>query len=90
MSSSPCTDQNAMPTVPRFTPDTLAEARGLTRTATETVVASVLDVPVARLRTWRSQGIGPVFDTLVNGQIVYEKNAVLAFIHRNMNRKAAA
>lgn len=69
---------------PSFTRAQLDNARGLTKLAAESVVASALDLPVARLRAWREQGTGPAYETTVNGLTVYRKNAVLQFIHRHM------
>lgn len=69
-----------------FTREQLQQAQGLTRLASEHVVASALDIPVSRLRAWRAAGTGPAYRTSVNGQTLYERNAVLSFIHQNLNQ----
>lgn len=75
-----------MKSLPLFSSSQLEQAQGLSKTATETVVASVLDLPTSLLRQWRLEGTGPEYTTTVNGQAVYSRQAVLAFVHRHMRR----
>lgn len=52
--------------------------------ATESVVASVLDMPVAVLRELRRRNMGPEHDVAPDGQAIYTRAAVTAFIRARM------
>lgn len=75
-----------MASIPRFNRAQLDQARGLTRLAAESVVASALDLPVSQLRQWRMDGIGPDYHTTVNGQTIYRKTEIIMFIRSHLNR----
>ncbi|TPF79342.1 MULTISPECIES: hypothetical protein [unclassified Bifidobacterium] len=70
--------------LPVFSRSQYTQAQGLTRIAAESVVASALDIPVSRLRQWRLDGVGPDYETTVNGQTVYRRQVVLAFMRNRL------
>ncbi|MBW3080670.1 hypothetical protein [Bifidobacterium saguinibicoloris] len=75
-----------MQSIPLFSRSQLAQARGLTPTAAESVVAAATDTPVSQWRQWRKDGTGPDYQTTVSGQTVYRRDVLLAFIMQHMDR----
>lgn len=69
----------------RFTPEQVEHlSLSIPHLASEPVVATALNLPVATVRRWRMDGTGPAYYTAVNGQTIYQRNSVIAFMRRNM------
>lgn len=75
-----------MNSLPLFKRRQLELTQALPRTATEPVVASILDITVSQLRQWRHDGVGPDYETTVNGQTIYRRDTVMAFVRNHLSR----
>lgn len=67
--------------MPSTIPEMLKLAQSLPRLATEPTVAAALDLTTGTLRTSRLNGTGPEYDATANGQIIYRRAAVFAWLH---------
>lgn len=76
----------SLTSLPSFTRHQLECTQALGRTATESVVASVLDLTVCQLRQWRHDGVGPDYETTVSGQTIYRREAVREFVRSHLSQ----